>query len=86
MFGKARYLPLVVCAALAGAVPGSAIAGEPTPPPRPAAPAAATAPVDPLAARYPEAQLDDKALCDRLLARTATEPPSSTPNRARGAR
>jgi UDP-2,3-diacylglucosamine pyrophosphatase LpxH len=76
MFGKARYLPLVVCAALAGAMPGSAIAGEPTPPPRPAAPAAPaapTAPVDPLAARYPDAQLDDKALCDRLIARTATD-------------
>ena len=76
MFGKARYLPLVAWAALAGATPGSAIAGDPTPPPRPtapAAPAAPAAPVDPLAARFPEAQLDDKALCDRLLARTAAD-------------
>src|SRR6478735_1789267 len=31
------------------------------------------APVDPLAARYPAAQLDDKALCDKLLARTAAD-------------
>jgi UDP-2,3-diacylglucosamine pyrophosphatase LpxH len=34
---------------------------------------AGAAPVDPITARFPEAQLDDKALCDRLLARTAAD-------------
>jgi UDP-2,3-diacylglucosamine pyrophosphatase LpxH len=33
--------------------------------------APSAAPADPLLARFPDAQLDDKALCDRLLARTA---------------
>jgi UDP-2,3-diacylglucosamine pyrophosphatase LpxH len=37
------------------------------------APPAAPAPVDTIAARFPNAQLDDKTLCDRLLARTAAE-------------
>ena len=58
MFGKTWYVPVVAWAALAAATPGFAIAGDTTPPPRPAAPAAPaapTAPVDPLAARYPEA-------------------------------
>jgi UDP-2,3-diacylglucosamine pyrophosphatase LpxH len=71
MLGKVRYLPLVAWAALAAAISGSAVAGDPLPPARPSTPAARPAPVDSLAARYPEAQLDDKALCDRLLARTA---------------
>ena len=31
------------------------------------------APIDTLAARFPNAQLDDKTLCDRLLARTAAD-------------
>jgi UDP-2,3-diacylglucosamine pyrophosphatase LpxH len=30
-------------------------------------------PIDPLAARFPDARLDDRALCDRLLARTAAD-------------
>ena len=30
-------------------------------------------PSDPLAARFPDAQLDDRALCDRLMARTAAD-------------
>src|SRR3954466_3538851 len=71
MLGKVRYLPLVAWAALAAARSGSALAGDPSPAAPPSPPAARPAPVDPLAARYPEAQLDDKALCDRLLARTA---------------
>src|SRR3954463_14718475 len=71
MLGKVRYLPLVAWAALAAAISGSGVAGDPLPPARPSTPAARPAPVDSLAARYPEAQLDDKALCDRLLARTA---------------
>src|SRR5688572_6964473 len=36
--------------------------------PQRAAPAA-----DPIAARFPAAQLDDRTLCDRLLARTAAD-------------
>ena len=45
----------------------------------PAVPAARVVPVapapprDPLAARFPDAQLDDRALCDRLMARTAAD-------------
>src|SRR4029453_1439856 len=35
--------------------------------------AAPPAPPDPIAARFPNARLDDKALCDRLLARTAAD-------------
>src|SRR4051812_28486502 len=73
MLGKVRYLPLVAGAALAAATSGPAVAGDPSPPARPSAPAARPAPVDPLAARYAEAQLDDTALCDRLLARTAAD-------------
>ncbi len=37
------------------------------------APATAPDPGDALAARFPDARLDDRALCDRLLARTAAD-------------
>ena len=36
-------------------------------------PMSATPASDPIAARFPEAQLDDRTLCDRLLARTAAD-------------
>src|SRR6266498_2701439 len=68
MFGKARVVRLIAWALLAGATPAPSLAGgDPTPPSAP------RASVDPLAARYPDAQLDDRTLCDRLLARTAAD-------------
>jgi UDP-2,3-diacylglucosamine pyrophosphatase LpxH len=42
-------------------------AAAPAPPPTPAAP------LDPIAARFPNARLDERALCDLLLARTAAD-------------
>ena len=75
MFGKARYLPLVAWAALAGSRPaGDHVQSDAAPETdRPGGACRPIAPADPLAARYPEAQLDDKALCERLMARTATD-------------
>jgi UDP-2,3-diacylglucosamine pyrophosphatase LpxH len=43
------------------------------PPPALAAPPPTLGPIDPILARFPDAQLDDKTLCDRLLARTAAD-------------
>jgi len=39
----------------------------------PSSPPVAKPPSDPLAARFPDAQLDDRALCDRLMTRTAAD-------------
>ena len=48
-------------------------APAPAPVPAPAPASQPPAPIDALGARFPNAQLDDKALCDRLLARTAAD-------------
>src|SRR6185436_17326610 len=73
MFARAWALLLLLAPPTAVPVPAPA----PAPPPA-AAPAAVPvslppAPIDALAARFPNAQLDDKTLCDRLLARTAAD-------------
>jgi UDP-2,3-diacylglucosamine pyrophosphatase LpxH len=48
--------------------------GAPVPAPaRPLPAAPAVAPADPIAARFPEALLDDRSLCDRLMARTTAD-------------
>ena len=73
----ARAWALLLLLAPPTAVPAPAPVAVPPPSPA-AAPAPAPvspppAPIDTLAARFPNAQLDDKTLCDRLLARTAAD-------------
>src|SRR6188768_4283315 len=70
----ARPWALLLLLAPPTAVPAAAPKPAPVPRPSPAAaPAPPPAPIDALAARFPNAQLDDKALCDRLLGRTAAD-------------
>src|SRR4051812_24684020 len=45
----------------------------PAAPPAPLPAPAVIHPLDPIAARYPNAALDDRALCDRLLALAASD-------------
>ena len=73
----ARAWALLLLLAPPTAVPAPSPVAVPPPSPA-AAPAPAPvspppAPIDTLAARFPNAQLDDKTLCDRLLARTAAD-------------